>query len=155
MPMCSPHKVGGKPPPRRPAELIRYPLLHDDSLGKDATATDWASWLKAAGVDDPNPNRGSHFNHSDHALQAAINGLGVVLGRRALAESDIAEGRLMAPFELTLPLTFAYHMVCPELMADRPKVAAFREWLLSEVRQPGGGAVPRKAKRKARSTPRR
>lgn len=151
VPMCSPDQVGGRPPPRKPADLVLYPLLHDDSLGKDPTAIDWASWLKAAGVDDPNPHRGAHFNHSDHALQAAISGLGVVLGRRALAESDVAEGRLIAPFELHLPLTFAYYLVCPEPLADRPKVAAFRAWLFDELRRPSAGAKPRKTKAKARA----
>jgi LysR family transcriptional regulator, glycine cleavage system transcriptional activator len=150
MPMCNPDRVAGRAPPRKPADLVRYPLLHDDSLGKDAAAIDWASWLKAAGVDDPNPHRGSHFNHSDHALQAAINGLGVVLGRRALAEGDMAEGRLVAPFELHLPLTFSYYLVCPELMADRPKVVAFRDWLLAELRQPRPSATSRKTKAKKR-----
>lgn len=152
-PMCSPRLTSGRAALKRPADLPRFTLLHDDSLNADSTATDWASWLKAAGVDDPNPHRGPHFNHSDHALQAAINGLGVVLGRRALAEDDLAEGRLVAPFDLHLPLGFAYHLVCPELLADRPKVVAFREWLLAELSQPRPGAAP--ARKRARVRRRR
>lgn len=136
IPMCSPRLTRGRGALKRPSDLLRFTLLHDDSLNTDSTAPDWASWLKAAGVDDPNPHRGPHFNQTDHALQAAINGLGVVLSRRTIAEGDMAEGRLVAPFDLQLPMTFAYHLVCPEMMADRPKVVAFREWLLSELRQP-------------------
>jgi LysR family glycine cleavage system transcriptional activator len=150
VPMCSPRLTAGRRALRRPADLLRYTLLHDDSLNADSTAPDWASWLKAAGVDDPNPYRGPHFNQTDHALQAAINGLGVVLSRRTIAESDFAEGRLVAPFDLDLPLSFAYHLVCPELLADRPKVVAFREWLLSELKHPRARVAPTRRRPQAR-----
>jgi LysR family glycine cleavage system transcriptional activator len=149
VPMCSPRLMAGRTALKKPADLLRFTLLHDDTLTKDSAAPDWATWLKAAGVDDPNPHRGPHFNQTDHALQAAINGLGVVLGRRSLAEDDIGEGRLAAPFDLRLPLGFAYYLVCPELMADRPKVVAFRDWLLAELKQPRSGSAPPAPRRPA------
>ena len=44
-----------------------------------------------------------------------------------------AFGRPVKPFELTIPLEFAYYLVCPESAAERPKVAAFRQWIMAEA----------------------
>ena len=67
------------------------------------------------------------------ALQAAIDGLGVALGRSALVEGDLAAGRLIAPFDISLPIEAAYYVVAPEQSADRPNIKAFREWLITTL----------------------
>ncbi len=89
-------------------------------------------WLKAAGATDVDASRGPHFSHPDHAMQAAIDGAGVVLGWRTLAATDLAAGRLIIPFDITLPMQLAFFFVCPHGAADRPKIVAFRDWLLEE-----------------------
>jgi len=134
-PLCSPRLLEGEFPLRKPEDLQHHLLLHDDSLEFDASAPKWSSWLKAAGIKDIDSTRGPHFSHPDHALQAAIDGAGVVLGWRYLATADLAAGRLIAPFDLALPLDLGFFLVCPETHAERPKVALFRQWLLDEVRR--------------------
>jgi LysR family glycine cleavage system transcriptional activator len=66
-------------------------------------------------------------------LDAAAQGLGVVLGIPALAAADLAAGRLVAPFSLHVPSRVAYYLVCPEAASERPEITAFRAWLLREV----------------------
>ena len=44
---------------------------------------------------------------------------------------------LVRPFDLTIPIDFAYYIVCPPEYYDRPKVRAFREWLLAEAEAQG------------------
>ncbi|MCH7930192.1 MAG: hypothetical protein IIA01_06790, partial [Proteobacteria bacterium] len=44
-----------------------------------------------------------------------------------------AAGRLVKPFDISLPAEYAYYVVCPEATAERPKIAAFREWVLAEA----------------------
>ena len=132
-PMCSPRLLEGDAPLRVPGDLRHHVLLHDDSLDFDASAPKWSSWLKAAGAVGVDPTRGPHFSHPDHSLQAATDGVGVVLGWRYLAATDLAAGRLIAPFDLALPMELGFYFVCPETHADRPKVVLFREWLLQEV----------------------
>ncbi|MFB3150470.1 MAG: LysR substrate-binding domain-containing protein, partial [Alphaproteobacteria bacterium] len=66
-------------------------------------------------------------------IQAAIDGQGVALGRSVLVEADLADGRLVKPFEPTIPLDYAYYLVCLESAAERPKVAAFRQWIMAEA----------------------
>ena len=68
-------------------------------------------------------------------VQAAIDGLGVAVGRTAIVESDVAKGRLVVPFEMTLPADAGYYLVCPHAAADTPKIAAFRDWLIAIARR--------------------
>ena len=63
-----------------------------------------------------------------------MRGEGVVLGRSALVADDLAAGRLVRPFALSLPASFAYYVVYPPRAMRRPSVKAFRDWLLAETR---------------------
>ena len=85
------------------------------------------------GVEGVDTTRGLSIDDSSVAILAAIGGQGILLSRRALVENDIAAGRLALPFELDLPTDFAWHIVALEEKLNRPEVAAFRDWLLSEV----------------------
>ncbi|MEE9157220.1 MAG: LysR substrate-binding domain-containing protein, partial [Gammaproteobacteria bacterium] len=78
------------------------------------------------------PTRGPVFTDSSMLIQAAVAGHGVALARGALVADDLGSGHLVRPFELSLPVEFAYYLVCPESIAGRPKVVAFREWLLQQ-----------------------
>ena len=59
-------------------------------------------------------------------VDSAIAGEGVALGRSVLVADDLAAGRLVKPFDISLPAEFAYSVVCPEADAKRPKIEAFR-----------------------------
>jgi len=132
-PLCSPRLLESTRALRSPDDLRHHVLLHDDSMGFDPAAPNWDAWLQAAGARRANAARGPHFSQPDLALQAAVDGAGVVLGWRYLAADDIAAGRLVQPFKLVLPLRSAFHLVYPEASAGRPKIAALREWLLKET----------------------
>jgi LysR family transcriptional regulator, glycine cleavage system transcriptional activator len=127
-PVCSPKLLKGRYPLRAPADLARHTLLHD------VFTIDWAIWLHSAGIDNIEAHRGPTFLSSDHAIQAAVRGEGVVLGRSALIADDLAAGRLVRPFELSLPAGFAYYVVYPQRALQRPSVKAFRDWLMAEAR---------------------
>ncbi len=132
-PMCSPRLLEGKHPLHTPDDLRHHVLLHDDSLDFDPTAPTWSTWLEATGATGVDPSRGSRFSHPDHSLQAAIDGAGVVLGWCSLALADLEAGRVVAPFDLALPLGLGFYLVYPEGHGERPKVAAFQQWLLNEL----------------------
>jgi LysR family glycine cleavage system transcriptional activator len=127
-PVCSPRLLKGRPALRTPRDLSRHTLLHD------VFTIDWAMWLRSAGLDHIDPHRGPTFLSSDHAIQAAIQGEGVALGRSALVADELAAGRLVRPFKLSLPAGFAYYVVCPPHALQRPNIKAFRDWLLAEAR---------------------
>ncbi|SRR5258706_1371634 len=113
---------------RAPADLIGMPLLQSDD-----TNPEWALWLEAAGVAHPNPGRGPSFDSTRIAVDAAIDGLGVAIGGTRLFADVLAQGRLFQPFALAVPSGRAYWLVSPAVTAERPKVRAFRDWVLAEV----------------------
>ncbi len=129
--MCSPALANGDPPLRDPPDLRHHALLHFDWPGREQVVPDWAVWLRSMGVDGVDPGRGPRFAHTDYAIQAAIKGAGVVLGWRSLAQADLDAERLTIPFDLALPMDVAFYLVYPEVAAARPKLAAFRDWLLT------------------------
>ena len=126
--VCSPELAAGPPPLRCPDDLRRHTLIHvlDD-------IDDWRLWLKAAGVEGIDPDKGLKFDSSPMALQAAASGAGVAIGRRRLIEEDLASGRLVVPFDIELLDGCAYYFVAPEARAEVPKIAMFRDWLLTEA----------------------
>ena len=71
------------------------------------------------------------------ADQAAMDGLGVALGRHALGAPDLKAGRLVVPFEFKMSADAAYYLVYPPEAIRRRKIKAFRDWVvsLSEVQQ--------------------
>jgi LysR family glycine cleavage system transcriptional activator len=134
-PMCSPRLLEGPDPLMTPDDLSKHVLLHNHSMDYDPDAPTWAAWLEAAGASGVDASRGTHFSLPDHGLQASIDGAGVVLGWRFLAAKDIEAGRVVEPFDLALPLGSSFYLVYPEAHSLRPNIAAFRDWLVQEVRE--------------------
>jgi LysR family glycine cleavage system transcriptional activator len=109
-------------------------------------------WLKAAGVDGIDATRGPRFNQSSLVLEAAILGHGIALAKSTIAAADLAEGRVVKPFELTLPLEFAYYIVAPESKSLMPKVELFIRWLKEEV-APTSSSSPARPPARLRPVP--
>ncbi len=130
--VCSPIFIDGSKQIKTPEDLHDHTLIHV-SGPQGTPGTDWQEWLKSAGVDGIDTSSGLVFDDTTVAILAAIGGQGVLLSRRALVEDDIAAGRLALPFDLDLPLEFAWRIVAPEGKLKRPEVNAFRDWLLSEA----------------------
>ncbi|MBX6320525.1 MAG: transcriptional regulator GcvA [Rhodospirillaceae bacterium] len=128
-PVCSPRLLEGPLPLRRPADLVHHPLLYDYDWRTDM----WDRWLDAAGLKGLKVRRALSFNYSNLMIQAAIDGLGVGLSQDALVSDDLAAGRLVRPFAISLPTEFAYYLVYPPASARRPKIVAFRSWLFEEA----------------------
>ncbi len=126
-PVCSPELLHGPHPLRRPEDLRHQVLLHDEDH------SGWQLWLELAGVEGVDARRGPIFTDSGMVVQAAAEGQGVALARHVLAAGDLAAGRLVQPFEVSLPHDLAYYLVSPEATAEQPKISLFRAWLLAEA----------------------
>jgi LysR family glycine cleavage system transcriptional activator len=136
-PVCSPALLHAEKPLRRPEDLAHHTLLH-----ATVSREDWQLWLTAAGLPTAlATRRGLSFDQSFMATQAAMDGLGVALGRTPYVEMDIAAGRLVVPFDVVLPADAGFYIVAPEETADTPKIALFRDWLIGSV-APGAVAPP-------------
>ena len=126
-PVCSPALLEGADPLRRPEDLARHTLLHDDM------SVNWEAWLRAAGIEGVDASAGPWFRQSHLVSQAAIAGDGVALGRSAIVADALADGRLVRPFRLRLPAEYAYYFICLPGALERPAVRAFRDWLVAEA----------------------
>jgi len=147
-PVCSPALLKGPNALTAPDRLRQHVLLHDDSPDEDETCPNWPMWLKAAGVAGIEAARGPRFNQSSLVLEAAILGRGVALAKSTLADADVAAGRLVRPFDVSVPVNFAYYVVYPETKAALPKVRLFHDWLRSEAEadQAKARAIPLRAR---------
>jgi LysR family transcriptional regulator, glycine cleavage system transcriptional activator len=133
MPVCSPAFVEKHGPFTSPDMLRGVPLIHDDSFSSRAVMPNWSDWFEAAGVREIDVSRGLRFNSADHALDATVEGAGVFLAHDALAYDDLRTGRLVTPFDLTLPSGRCYCFVCAKQRRESPNVRAFRAWLKEEA----------------------
>ncbi|MFC3052463.1 transcriptional regulator GcvA [Kordiimonas pumila] len=132
-PVCSPDLLKDCSIGTTACSVLRHTLIHDDSSIEDASAPNWAMWLKAAGVEAPDGMPALHFNSNALAIEAAVAGRGIALARSAIAEEDMKAGRLIKPFGEAVPVDFAHYIVCPEDKLKNERVIEFIEWMRRET----------------------
>ena len=123
-PVCTPAFMSNDRPLSNINNLRYYSLLHD------ANYECWSDWLKLAGLQQINANKGTIIDDTNVLIQAAVDGQGVALGSSAFVQDLLDSGRLIKPFDITLVNEFAYYVVCPEAHLKNPSVQAFKDWLL-------------------------
>ncbi len=126
-PVCSPKLLAGRRRLSRPADVLKFPILHLES------SREWSRWLEAAGVAGADRVRGPVLNRASMLIDAAVAGQGIALARTMLAARDLLDGRLVRPFREGLRLANGYWIVCPKATAMLPKVKRTREWLVAEA----------------------
>src|SRR6266550_4420530 len=141
LPVCAPRLAREF---KRPADL-RGPSLLRVAHSPD----DWPLWLKTAAVGRV-PARGLEFQYYGHALQAAVDGLGVAMGIRPYIDDDLTAGRLVAPFALTVPKGMRWYLVYRSFQTEQRDFAAFRRWIIRAAAGPATrgrliGKIPRHA----------
>jgi LysR family transcriptional regulator, glycine cleavage system transcriptional activator len=146
-PVASPLLARSLRPIARIEDLLRAPLLHEES------AAQWRAWFAACGIACPETLPGPRLCQAHLAIEAARHGQGVALANPFLVGDDLSTGRLVPVLDKHLggrvPLgTYAF-----TARADRwqsPGVAELRRWLLVEIAKSldqslpsvGGSVVP-------------
>lgn len=125
LPVCSP-AVGEKL--QQPSDLAGMTLIHCAPR-----PLDWHHWLESTGVSGVDPSKGLRFESLNLAFQAAIEGLGVAIGIEALIEEDLAQGRLIRPFDIRRHSQRPFHLVYPTARVNDENFVAFRDWVLEEA----------------------
>ena len=120
-------------PLETPSDLANHVLLHDGSPEVDDSCPDWPMWLAARGLKGVDGHRGPRFNQSSLVIEAAVNGRGVALAKRTLAQADLEAGRLVAPLQIATAVDFAYYLVHPKAKGRLPQVKAFAVWIEAEA----------------------
>jgi LysR family glycine cleavage system transcriptional activator len=119
-PVCIPRLAQRLKSPRQlePQMLLRVAHAHED----------WPLWLEAAGLRET-AAAGPMFEFYGQALQAASDGVGVMLGIRPYIDDDLKAGRLVAPFRLSVPQGGRWYLVFRAARAGEPAFLAFQRWI--------------------------
>lgn len=132
-PVCAPALLNADPPLRAPADLAHHHLLHDaGALGNEPWIR-WQPWLDEFGLSDAAKRPGLHFTDSVQLYQAALLGQGVAIGRSVLIGDELAAGRLVRPFAVARPSSYAYYAVTTRSARANPRVGAFIAWVAAEM----------------------
>lgn len=126
LPVCVPDKCARL---RTPADLKGEILLH--TLARPDY---WEIWLRAAGLTQIDVSRGLRYESSALAYEAALEGYGVAIAQKPLVQKELDEGRLVAPFDLTVDLgAQSYYFVLPpeDYRRPSPELTQFRAWAAS------------------------
>ncbi len=132
-PVCAPAMLKGPGAIRRISDLAKHPILAATSAPEG-----WRDWLAAAEADGHDVSGVSletarRFDLFNMSMTAAIQGVGVDLGRSPLVDHWMEQGLLAAPFDLAVTSKRAYWLVCRESFAETREFTAFRNWLLDEL----------------------
>jgi LysR family transcriptional regulator, glycine cleavage system transcriptional activator len=127
LPVCAPRLALQL---KRPGDLKGPSLLRVEHSHQD-----WPVWLKTAGVGRVMA-RGPEFQFYGQALQAAVDGLGIAMGIRPYIDDDLAAGRLVAPFALSVPKGMRWYLVYRSFQIEHRDFAAFRRWIIRAAAGP-------------------
>jgi len=134
VPVVSPALLAAQPELRQAARIPTALMLHDASPWERAQeGEEWNSWLQAAGAPVPAAHDGQHFNMSQLAINAALAGQGVAMGRLALVLDDLELGRLVPAVPLVALSRASYYYVLSHTPGERQRI--LETWLRREARQ--------------------
>ena len=133
VPVATPAFMQAHPELRHAGNLRGDHMVHaaDPWEGTEPTE-EWADWLAATGVELPQValRQGTQFTHSFLAMQAALGGQGIAMGRAGLVLGYLLQGRLMVPFRQRVKLQATYRFVGNPSYPDMPTLMA---WFLDEA----------------------
>ena len=136
-PVCSPSLLNGATLLRNASDLVRHPLIECDAAETEDSEFCWSAWLPRLGLDGPPSPRLLRFSEFGPALSAAVDGLGVALGRSPMVDAELAAGRLVRPFPRRViskaSNVFALVWRDTRTVEEDQRMAAFREFALDEA----------------------
>ncbi len=132
-PVCAPTLLAGAKKLETVSDLSNQTLLVDETLVFGASAPTWDYWARACEVSLPPSIRTRKFGQANLVVQAAIEGMGVALGREPLVIDALNDGRLVRPFEQVTQSPLSYWLVCRNELSNRPNIQEFFSWIHAEV----------------------
>ena len=145
-PVCAPHLRDGRPGLKSLSDLAHHTLLRDENLTFGSSNPTWEYWAREAGLTLPERIRTRRLGQSNMVIQAAVEGLGVALGREPLVVDALNEKKLVRPFSEIVPSPLSYWLVCRAGVLESPKVQEFLKWIKAEAAQPSPRYRPSRCK---------
>ncbi len=127
LPVCAPGLTTGPNALRKPADLARHRLLHEN------TTAWWEEWIEGVGVAGVDPKTGAIFHDPSLAIREAVNGGGVALADNIMVEDLLARKLLVTPFPIRRKIPSCYALALRPGASSLAGVKQFRQWLLAEI----------------------
>lgn len=124
VPVMAPSLLAGGVPLARPEDIQQFELLHEENRRP------WAEWFRLAGTSADVAERGPVIADGALVLQSALRGHGVGLADPRFIAEDLAAGRLVQPFETSMPYG-AYYLVARSFRTLPRPAAALADWIVS------------------------
>ena len=137
LPLCSPKLCLGGGDIRDVTDLHHFTLLHVDGETRDKSWLDWPSWGNRHNLDATKLKEGPRFTQSTMALQAAVQGQGIVLCGITFSIDEILAGNLVAPFgaRCVSKTRFTYDLVYLPARAKHPAFVSFQRWIKERAKE--------------------
>lgn len=127
LPVCAPSLTKGPSALKKPADLARHRLLHEN------TTAWWEEWIVGEGISGVDPKTGAIFHDPSLAIREAVNGSGVALADNVMVEDLLARGLLVTPFPIRRKIPSRYALAVRPGASSLAGVKQFRQWLLAEI----------------------
>jgi len=127
IPVLSPALAIEKGGLEKPADLVRFTILHQFDR------SEWDAWLQLAGAPKLDLVDETVIVDSNVVVQAAIDGQGVALGIFPFIQTEVDNGRLIRPLDITLEPTRSYHLLTRAGVRNIAEVEAVCNWLENEA----------------------
>jgi LysR family glycine cleavage system transcriptional activator len=127
LPVLSPHLAKEKGGVNKPTDLLRFTILHHSDR------SEWDDWLSLAALPGLDFIDETMIEDSNVILQAAIDGHGVALGIFPFIQTEVDQGRLICPMDITLKPKQTYHLLTRPGMRKNPDVETVCHWLEEEA----------------------
>jgi DNA-binding transcriptional LysR family regulator len=132
MPVCSPKYAEQMDLIGNVENLKNCLLIHDAApWAKAGQQDEWRLWSDHHEIQLS--DKECSFDRADLALQGAEYGLGVAIGRGSFVKKALEEGRLIAPFDLSVTSPFSYFLVCRPEVKNSGRFMAFQMWLSTQL----------------------
>ncbi len=135
MPVASPALLASEPSIQQPSDLARFALIEQNL--ETSTYMDWMNWrlwLNGHGLHQLQPKRWLYFNYTYQSVQAALDGLGLVLARPPLVAEILSRGDLVE----VLPghrneSPMGYWLLTSPMSTGCEEVNVFSQWLTEQA----------------------
>lgn len=118
---------------RKPVDLLSQTLIIYGPGRSRFPWMAWSEWLTRLGLEHRLGQKTVQFTQYDHAIQAAVQGGGVAIGRTPSITRTLREGRLQVVFPEHRIVGLHHYLVFAEQSVANPAVQRLAQWIEQEL----------------------
>lgn len=137
--VCNEALLGTIDGPLAPEDLLSMPLIHLEEPFRPRPR--WVDWFRAANVPFRDAGEGLRINDYALAIQAAVEGEGIVLGWRHLVAGLLTRGALVQASPFRMRTEVGFYVVWSRMRTLNPKAVQARDWIVAQAGKGAGKEI--------------